>query len=116
MRIVRGGRIPLRNLLLLVPAAACFVESARVPTLLAWGSSLGGILTGTMGFWLLLWALAVDPHPIPVIVSGYLVGGMIVGYDLGLVGDSIWWALAILVAGACFYAWKKIEKLWKRDE
>ena len=110
MRIEYGARIQARNALLLLPAVACFVEMTRVP----WNGDPGPVLTGTMGFWLVLWALAVDPHPIPVIVSGYILGSWTVGADLGLIGNNIWWTLALVPAFACFFFWPKIEKLWRR--
>lgn len=110
MRIEYGARIRARNALLFLPAVACFVEAARVP----WNGDPGSILTGTMGFWLALWALAVDPHPIPVIVAGWALGAMTVGGDLGLIKDNVWSALAFVPAFACFLAWPKIQKIWKR--
>ncbi len=69
-----------------------------------------------MGFFLGWWAIAAVPLPIPVIVSGYVLGGGVVGVALGVVKDNIWSAIAVVPAFACFFFWPKIEKLWKRDE
>lgn len=100
-----------RNLVLLLPAAACLVEATRTPLT----GDPGPILTGMMGFFLGWWAMAAVKQAIPVIASGYVLGFWAVAVDSGFMKDNIGSALILIPAGACFFFWPKIEKAWRRD-
>jgi hypothetical protein len=88
----------------------CFAEAARVPK-----NDPGPVLTGVMGFLLLLRGLAVTPQPPAVILSACAVVAIGVGGDEGFINiNTPLWAVVLLVAGVVLLFWQRIEKLWKK--
>jgi hypothetical protein len=98
---VRGNtmRFRLPNRLLIAPAAICFVEAAKVPK-----NDPGPVLTGVLGFLLLLRALAVAPQPASLIISGCIAAAITVAGDEGLINANrpLWVVILLVIVVVIF--------------
>ncbi len=111
-------RLQMPNVLLIPPAIICFLEGAREPLRQIFTVSgdplpleiafLGSLLVGRS-----LWSKRL---PVPVVVSGYVLTAVSVGMDRGVIADNFGWAAVVLAGFACFGWWRKVERIWKRDE
>lgn len=103
-------KIQLADALLLFPAAICFAEIVRAPQ----NSDPGPLITAALGIFLLLRGLAAAPQPAVVILSGYVLAGIAVGSNHGIMnGNSILWIGLFVLAAIGFGFWERIQKLWK---
>ena len=77
----------------------------------------GTVATAVMGIVLLRRLLVISPQPIPPIASGCVLAAAAVAGDQGLININrpIWIAL-IVVAGAVFGLWERIQRLWTDRE
>jgi Na+/H+-translocating membrane pyrophosphatase len=102
--------VQLRNSIVLLAAMACFVDSVHHPE----GSFTGPVLSGMLGFILLLKGLTATPRPAGAVLSGCILAALSVGSDQGFLNDnSLWYIGLFILAGAGFGFWERIEKFWK---
>ena len=110
------------KVVLVVAAIFCFKELARVP----WHGSPIDVFEppgmdpdpwtiAVWGLFLVRRALAVKDPPALVLVSGCFVAALAVVQSHGLLKlDMFIFIPLLLLAGACFILWERIEKLWTR--
>lgn len=106
----RGFRLP--NIFLVLPAVVCFLQAARMP----WTGDLNSVQFDVLGGLLLAKALFGGPEPIPAVVAGYILCGVVVAAARGVLPDNLAITAVVIVSGVCFFWWRKVERLWKRDE
>jgi hypothetical protein len=103
-------RVRLLNQLQVVAAALCFAEAAKLPK-----NDPGPVLTGVMGFLLLLRGIKATPEAAPMILSRCILVGIMVAGDEGFIGSNSWfWTVIVIVVAIPAIFWPKIEKLWKQ--
>lgn len=103
-------KFQLSNLLLLLAATACFVESFHSIR----DRNAEPLLTAVMGIFLLLKGLAAAPQRAIVIVSGCVLAALCVGSDEGLLNEnSMWYMGSFILAGVGFAFWQRIKKFWE---
>ena len=94
-------------------ALLCFLEIVLAPK----GSDPGPAVAAVMGILLVRRAIIVTPQPSVAIFAGCVLTAIVVAGDHGLVNiNKPMWIAMILIAGACYALWERIEKLWRQQK